>query len=221
MNRVVFDMDGTLVNNDALTVLAAREALDEYFGARGETPEYPTPERIRSLVGLPAEQYFRGLLPGDRAADAAAFMAIAQRHEVDRLQVGEGRVFPGIPQLLDGLRADGWRVGLVSNCQRGYLDANLDHTLGRHRFEIALCLDDEPTKTDNVRRVLAAFGGAAGGGVMVGDRGSDLDAGAASGLRTIGCRYGFGDPAELAGADAHVDAPDELPAVIRRLGSTG
>lgn len=221
MKRVIFDMDGTLVNNDALTVRSAREALFEYFGARGETAVYPSPERVRSLVGLPAEEYFRGLLPEDHAGDAPAFMAIAQRHEVERLQAGEGKMFPGIPALLASLQSDGWRVGLVSNCLRGYLDANLDHTLRRDWFEIALCLDDEPTKTANVRRVLEGFGGVDGGGVMVGDRGSDLTAGAASGLRTVGCAYGFGEAEELAGADAVVDDPGALAEAIRGLAATG
>ena len=45
---------------------------------------------------------------------------------------------------------------------------------------------------------------------MVGDSINDIAAGHGAGVITIGCRYGYGDAAELAGADYRVDAFTEL-----------
>ena len=93
--------------------------------------------------------------------------------------------------------------------------ANLDHVLRRDWFEIALCLDDRATKTENVREAARFLGG--GAGVVVGDRGSDIAAGRAAGLRTVGCLYGFGRRADLEEADRVIETIRELPAVLREI----
>jgi len=212
---VIFDMDGTLANNETMTVRAAEEGLRDYFTARGETPVIPAPEQIRALVGLPALEYFAGLVPPVRRGDAEAVMEYVERCEVARLRAGEGRLFPDVPEVLDTLRGRGLRLGLVSNCMRPYLEANLDHVLRREWFEIALCLDDHPTKTENAARAVEYLGG--GPGAMVGDRGSDLEAGRAAGLGTVGCLYGFGRREDLATADRTIESIGDLPAVLEDI----
>jgi phosphoglycolate phosphatase-like HAD superfamily hydrolase len=212
---VIFDMDGTLANNEAMTVRAAEDGLRAYFEARGETPVIPQPEEIRALVGLPALEYFAGLVPAGLRGDATTVMHHVERCEVARLRAGEGRTFPGVPEVLEALRRRGLRIGLVSNCMRGYMDANLDHVLERGWFEIALCLDDHPTKEENTRRAVEFLGG--GSGVMVGDRGSDLRAGRAAGLATVGCLYGFGRSEDLESADRTIDSIRELPGVLEDM----
>ncbi len=75
-------------------------------------------------------------------------------------------------------------------------------------------LVDRPVQEiENVRQALARFGASAG--VMVGDRGADLEAGRAAGLRTVGCAYGFGGPGELAGADWTIGSVREIPTLLR------
>jgi len=211
----IFDMDGTLARNDDLAVKAAEDGLRRYYASRGERPLIPAAEEILGLVGLPAEEYFAGLVPPERRGDLPAIMHFVQSCEVARLQAGEGRMYSGVAEILEELRGAGWRLGLASNCMRGYLDGNLDHLLERDWFEVSLCLDDHPTKIENVRHALSVLGG--GPGVMVGDRASDLEAGRASRLTTIGCLYGYGGPDEVANADLLIRSLDELPAVLSNL----
>jgi phosphoglycolate phosphatase-like HAD superfamily hydrolase len=213
MPVAIFDMDGTLVRNDDLAVRAAQDGVREYYRLLGVPPRIPEAGEILSLVGLPAREYFAGLVPPERRGDVESVMQCVQRCEVERLEAGEGRAYPGVERVLGELRRDGWRIGLASNCMRPYLDGNLDHVLRREWFEIALCLDHHPTKTENVREAVRILGGPRG--VMIGDRSSDLEAGAAAGLDTIGCVYGYGGREEVAGADLLVESLEELPGVLR------
>ena len=204
----IFDMDGTLVDSEELAWNSAADGLGEYWARRGLPTVLPDRSDLRALVGLPSIEYFAGLLPRDRRGDAEEVKWLVATAEVRRLAAGEGRLFPGVRETLVELRARGWATGLVSNCGRIYFSANLEHLRLAELFGVTYCLDDLPSKTQNVRAALSALG--ALGGVMVGDRNGDLEAGRATGLRTVACHNGFGGAEELAGADARVEAPLDL-----------
>lgn len=210
----IFDMDGTLADSTDLAYLAARDGLLDYYRERRLEPQLPSRAELSALVGLPSLEYFAGLLPPARRADAAALRALVSRHEREHLAAGRGRLFDGVWEMLLTLRERGFRLGLVSNCGQNYFDANLEHLRLREVMEVAFCLDHLPSKTENVRAALAHLG--CRDGVMVGDRRADVEAGRANGLRTVGCTYGFGPREELAEADFHIDAPRELPTVLDR-----
>lgn len=211
----VFDMDGTLVDSGELAVGSALEGLRVFFRRRGLAPVLPSGAEIRGLVGLPSQEYFARLLPAELRGDAEELHQLVTETEVEWLATGRGRLMPRACETLAELRQQGWRVALVSNCRRRYFDANLRHLgLGRE-VEVALCLDDAPSKAANVRAALQALD--AGRGVMVGDRSADIEAGRAAGLATVACRFGFGAAAELAGADHAIDALAELPPLLARL----
>ena len=70
-------------------------------------------------------------------------------------------------------------------------------------------------KAETVRTALGHVGGPPA--VMVGDRMHDVDGAHANGIPIVGVTWGIGDADELAGADALVDAPEELPAAVWRL----
>jgi phosphoglycolate phosphatase len=211
----VFDMDGTLVDSVELAVRSARDGLTEYYARRGLPVELPSRSAIRAAVGLPSLEYFAALLPPERRADAEELRSCVVESELRQLTAGEGRLFPRALETLAALRGAGWALALVSNCGRPYFEANLRHQRLGPAFDMALCLDDGPSKPANVRRALQSLG--ASGGVMVGDRAADVEAGRAAGLATIGCRYGFGAPQELAAADHTIGSLDELPALVARL----
>jgi phosphoglycolate phosphatase-like HAD superfamily hydrolase len=215
MRAAIFDMDGTLVDSEALAFRAAEEGLRDYWARRGLPPRIPSRAEIRALVGLPSLEYFGRLLPEERRGDAAEVRLLVAHREVDRLRAGEGRLYPGIVESLAALRAGGWRLGLVSNCGRIYFSANLEHLgLGR-LFDCAFCLDDRPSKAESVGAALERLGAARG--VMVGDRAADLEAGRANGLRTVGCAWGFAAAGELDGADARAETPSTLAGIIEAL----
>ncbi len=209
----IFDMDGTLVDSGELAYAAAVEGLTAYWTKRGEPAVIPTRDAVRSLVGLPSLEYFARLVPPERRGDAAEIRTLVANAEVVRLKAGEGRLYDGVRESLVELRDRGWLLGLVSNCGRIYFSANLEHLELRRHFGVAYCLDDRPTKTENVKAALDALG--VREGVMVGDRKADLDAGRANGLETIGCEYGFGTRDELDGATWRITSAREIASVLR------
>ena len=204
----IFDMDGTLVDSDALAWRSAEEGLREYWARRGLPAAIPPRAEVRALVGLPSLEYFARLLPAERRGDAEEVRTLVAGAEVQRLKSGEGRLYPEVRETLEALRARGVKLGLVSNCGRVYFGANLQYLRLRDLVEVAYCLDDHPTKAENVRKALAFLG--ARSGIMVGDRAADLEAGRANGLRTVGCTYGFGAREELASADWRIESPASL-----------
>ncbi len=204
----VFDMDGTLVDSGDLAVGSALEGLRVFFSRRRLEAVLPSDAEIRHLVGLPSQEYFARLLPPELRDGAEELHELVTDSEVEWLATGRGRLMPGAREALAELRAQGWRLALVSNCRRAYFEANLRHLGLDREVEVALCLDDAPSKTANVKAALSRLGTSAG--VMVGDRAGDIEAGRAAGLRTVACRFGFGDPAELAPADHAIDTLAEL-----------
>lgn len=223
MKVAIFDMDGTLVDNDAVAIHAALDGLREHYDATGSPGDFPTAEYVRSLVGLPSAEYFARMLPEARRHESAVLAERIEAREVERLASGEGRMFDGVSEVLADLRRDGWRLGLVSNCGSAYFRANLEHLLDPAWFGARLCLGDGPSKEANVRSALAELGSIAAenpgsptaAGVMVGDRLGDIEAGRANGLRTIASTYGFGTAGELREADAHLASIRALPELLR------
>jgi len=57
--------------------------------------------------------------------------------------------------------------------------------------------------------------------IMIGDRTHDIRAARMNGARSVGVLWGYGSRDELAGADAVVTAPSELPATLARVLARG
>ena len=212
---VVFDMDGTLADSLELAVRSAHDGLRAYFEQRGQPLDLPPDAVIRGALGLPSLSYFAALLPEPLRGDAAELREHVVASELRQLAAGEGRLFPGALETLRELRRAGFALALVSNCGRGYFDGNLVHQGLGPAFDVALCLDDGPSKAANVAEARRRLD--AGSGFMVGDRLADVEAGRVNGLVTIGCRYGFGTPEELRDADHTIGALIELPGLLARL----
>jgi len=215
MFAVIFDMDGTLVDSADLAVEAAWRGLRDYCRDQGMPVVLPSRRQVVSLLGMPSLEYFAGLLPEGRSADAVLLRNLVGRWEAALLEGGEGRLFPGTEEVFAMIGLRGWKTALVSNCGRDYFDPCLVHLGLGERFEVARCLDDGPSKSANVAEALRALG--ATRGVMVGDRRGDIEAGRANGLKTVAVLHGYGAAEELGVADAQVADLSELPAVLVRL----
>jgi phosphoglycolate phosphatase len=209
---VIFDLDGTLADSEDLAFRAAEIGLAEFYSRRRLPCRIPERAELRALVGLPSLEYFGRLVPPEHRGDAEELRSLIARYEVESLARSEGRLFPGVPETLSALRDAGWRLAIVSNCGNGYFSANLDYLRLRDRVDLAYCLDDLPSKRENVARALSELN--VESGVMVGDRAGDIEAGRANRLRTVGCTYGFGTRDELSVADRLIDRITELPAIV-------
>ena len=196
---VVFDLDGTLVDSLADIVWSFRAAFEAL-----DLP-VPSDDDVRATIGAPLEAMAATFLDDPRYVTPVCdgYRRIYPDHLADRT-----RPFPGVLDLLDDLRAAGYRTA-VATTKRSWmasrlvtalgLDAYLDHVQGT---------DDMPHKPapDVVFAALAALD--AEGTWMVGDTVTDLQAGRAAGLRTYAVSWGTHDAGRLAEATPDVLEPD-------------
>lgn len=106
---VFFDFDGTLADSGECSVLATQAA----FTASGlSVPEAST---IRRVMGVPIEQSFRELGAAQFSNRDFAFLLQKFRSEYKRFESVTLKPYPGITELVAGLRSASIKLAIVSS----------------------------------------------------------------------------------------------------------
>jgi phosphoglycolate phosphatase len=214
MSRLVlFDLDGTLVDSTPGIWASIRFAAAELG-----LPE-PTPGQLRAMVGPPLQDGFAGAfgLTGDDVDRAVA----AYRVHYEAGAMFDADVYPGIPQLLAGLRAEGAVLAVATSKPEPFAVRILEHAglLPEFASVHGATLDGAVRHKDQV--VAAALAAHPDGErpVLIGDRSHDVLGARAHGLPCIGADWGPAPAGELAQAGAAVVAagPADVPAALARL----
>ncbi|WP_225873773.1 HAD hydrolase-like protein [Zafaria cholistanensis] len=213
---VLFDLDGTLVDPAGAITGGIRHAL-----LSSGIPD-PGQELLDTLVGPPLAH---GLMtvPG-MTEDQLPAVIRDYRYEYLRHGIFEGHPYPGIPGLLDGLRAAGIALAVATSKPEHIALALLEAQGLLDRFDAVRgataaeqdSLAEGPGKGHIVRTALEALAADPEAAVMVGDRHYDVQGAAVCGLECIGVSWGFALPGELeaAGAAAIVDSAHELEEIL-------
>ena len=193
---ILFDMDGTLLNS----VPAIGESCNRALAENG-LPQYPIPA-YNGMVG----NGMRVLI--GRACPAGAAEELRQKvlAAYDRIYTEEcrkpGIIYPGIPQLLQRLRAQGVLTAVITNKPQPQADAL------REGFP----LKPDPTLAQELIRELEARPVA-----YVGDSQVDISLGKNLGLPTVLMTWGSRTPAELLAADPSAILADTAAQLEARL----
>nr|WP_029423081.1 HAD family hydrolase [Alicyclobacillus macrosporangiidus] len=204
MAILIFDLDGTLVDTSNLVLPAFRRALAAFPG----TP-VPSEDVMRKTFGMPDAEIWRMLMPDAGEEERKAAFELSERFICDAM--GHADVLlPHARDVLEALRDRGHTLTVASNCGQAYLEAVLTTQDIGHYFTDPLCLGGigGRNKADILARHVQRFGRE--GAWMIGDRKSDVEAAKRTGIPAIGCRFGFGDPGELKGAQAVIHDLREL-----------
>jgi HAD superfamily hydrolase (TIGR01509 family) len=194
---------------------AAGDELRAVIAARlGTVPadlaDVPDPLRMLRLVAdLGDPELTRAVTDACRHAEVSAVATAAPT--------------PGAHEVLYTAHAGGRRVAVVSNnsaeAVRAYLHGHglsgyVDHVAARYDGMDPRLLKPDAHLVDSA---LTALGVAPAGAVLVGDSGSDIEAGRAAGIATIGYANKPGKRQRLAdaGADAFIDTMTELADAVR------
>jgi phosphoglycolate phosphatase len=209
------DLDGTLSDPRAGIVRCMRYALDE-LGA-----PCPTDDVLASFIGPPLRATFATLLETSDPEPVERALAFYREQYADT-GLFENRVYDGIPEMLDDVRAT-TSASLVATVKpKPYADRIVRH-LGLTRHFAAVYgseLDGRfGEKVDLLAHLLATERIAAGDAVMIGDRAGDIAAARAHRVRSIGVLWGYGSESELgeARADGLCASPGELAACLAGL----
>ncbi len=210
---VLFDLDGTLLDS----------APDLYAALVVQCGEESTPAPlyapVRSVVSRGARAVLRCAFE-DRGEPAIEALVPRYLDIYQRVMGEQTTTFDGIDGLLERIEARGMRWGIVTN-KAGFLTDELLVRIGwSGRAHAVVSGDTLPLKKPDPAPVLLACERAGlkpAHGVFVGDDLRDIQAGAAAGLYTVAVSWGYldgGDP-QAWGADAVVDHPDQLVALLR------
>lgn len=213
--RIVFDLDGTLIDSAPDIHQAGTLAL----AAEGLPPV--TYAQTRSFIGNGAKVFVERLENAvARTSDPDRITRLRARFAVEyERQHGLSRIYPGVPEALAALRSDGWRLGLCTNKPLAPTLAVLAHLGWADLFEVVIAGDSLPVNKPDpapLRAALAPLG--VGPAVYVGD--SEVDAATASAvglpfaLFTEGYRK---TPVDTIPHTAAFDAWSDLPALAARL----
>ena len=129
------------------------------------------------------------------------------------------RLYPGIREGLDALKAGGYRLGCVTNKAARFTEPLLRNLGVREDFEIVISGDTLPQQKPDPAPLLHAaryFGVAPSQALMVGDSISDVKAARAAGFRIVCMSYGYNHGLDIRdfAPDAVIDTLTELPALL-------
>jgi phosphoglycolate phosphatase len=213
---VLFDLDGTLTDSAPGIVRSTRDALRRLNAEDGGERPIPAESELGWIVGPPLRESFAALA-GDHSAER---MLELYRERYDAVGMFENRVYEGIPEALDRLRARGDRLFVATSKRE--IDARriVEHFgLGGY-FENVHGAHPDGTGAHKTEVLAAAIAGgrleAAARIVMIGDRSFDALGARAVGIPTVGALWGYGEAGELseAGADPLIASPRDIPAAV-------
>jgi phosphoglycolate phosphatase len=203
---VIFDLDGVLVDSRAVFLSCVNYAFTKL-----DLPTR-TDEELLPYIGPPFAYGFGELLGVAHDAPIVNACIDAYRERYRTASLTDTTVAPGIPEALAAL--DGRRKAVATSKPLALTEPLLEAMGLREHFEVVAgpdLKDRAEGKTETLGRALHALGPTRA--VMVGDRSFDILAAQAHGIPAIGVTWGIGTPLELrdAGADAIIDAPEQLP----------
>ncbi|MFI5314762.1 MAG: HAD family hydrolase [Myxococcota bacterium] len=208
---VLFDLDGTLTDPK----LGITRSIQYALRKRGRP--VPDADSLESLIGPPLEESFRSRFA---MSPAEARQAVDDYREYfAETGLFENAVYPGIPELLARLRAEGARLAVATSKPTVFAERILAHFGLAAHFEqvVGSFLDGRRVEkreliadalqslgVDRLDRQQAAH---------VGDRRHDVLGARANGIRSIAVGYGYGTREELAAAE-----PSALAESVAALG---
>lgn len=205
---IIFDMDGTIWDSAE----AVAKCWDEVVQTHPEVTHKISTEDIMGVMGKTMDVIAEILFPALSPADRMKLLDECCSAENAYLRLHGAVLYPALSDTLRVLQKH-YHLYIVSNCQKGYIEAFLDHYNFWHFFEDIECYGNNELKKGANIRLLAARNSLTKA-VYVGDIQGDYEAAMEAGTAFIHAAYGFG----------HVSAEvpvirqfSELPEVVKSV----
>lgn len=216
MRLVIFDLDGTLIDSEALIVRTVGDAF------RAVNEPVPSDAAIRSISGITARDAMAILAPAATSERVDTILESYRAHYRSNAGVAREPLFKGALDALDRLQADPETILAVAT-GKGYKGAVT--LLERHgiigRFHSIETPDHNRGKPDPqmIETAMSKAGVTRGQSVMIGDTVHDMRMARAAGVAAIGVTWGYHERGELLaeGADVVIDSFDQLDGAIGQL----
>lgn len=217
MDLIIFDLDGTLINSEAI-ILGAQYETFERCGL-----PHPGREAGLGIVGLSLDIALARLagleVPDDRLTQTYREVFTAMREQAAADPSLDEPLFPGVAETLAVLRSmPGVKLGIATGKSR----KGADFIVARHGwadlFDVVQSADDAPSKPHPgmILNAMAAAGAAPERTAMVGDSSFDVEMAVAAGAVPVAVSWGFQPVASLValGARHVLTRMEDLPAAL-------
>lgn len=212
----VFDVDGTLVDSQAMIIACLQRSCLEM----GLTPPQSRVQLL-SGVGLPLDQAVQKAVPELRPDQVAGFCVLFRRHQAELADKAEELqpLFPGCRAMLEQLHADGYKLAILTSKARKFLDIMMAHHKMTPLFYSIKTPDDGPAKPDPflLLELFREFGVGPLDTIFVGDSTYDVETAINAKSYALGVSWGYHTAAELKQAGAHrvLDRIEDIVPTIR------
>lgn len=209
--KILFDLDGTLTDSGVGIMNCAAAAMAPY-GVQVARQE------LRRFVGPPLRDSFaRNGIPAEHIE--AAIAAFRARYWTTGKY--ENFPYPGIPEALAALQAEGHRL-FIATSKPEHLAKDVLHYFNMDQYFERICGASDDASRERKEQVIAYLldsVGREGPMVMVGDTELDVRGAAAFGIPAIGVAWGYGRVEEMraAGAVAIAENAEALLALLRKM----
>jgi phosphoglycolate phosphatase len=214
LHSILFDLDGTLTDPKEGITKCVEYALNKF------DIEVEHPDLLIPYIGPPLYDSFIEI---QGFTDAAALQAVDfYRERYRTLGMFENSVIPGIPELLESLRNQGFDLYVATSKPTVFAEEILRHYKldGYFKYAAGSNLDGTRSKKREViQYVLDENDIPAAQALMIGDREHDIIGAQGCGIPSIGVLFGYGSEEELsaAGADYIANTVEDVSNIITRI----
>jgi len=209
---VLFDLDGTLWDSGE-SVTASWNIVLRRHGRKEMTLQ-----EVHAQMGKTMAQIGLDLFPDLGAEGSMNLMRECVAEEDEYLKNHGGRIYAGVAETFRALREQGFFVGIVSNCQVGYIETFLEY------YGLTELVDDTENygytgfgKGHNIGLVVER--NALGPVLYIGDTIADYTAAKEAGTLFVHAAYGFGEVPEGTSAIRDIrELPEKAAAILDRDG---
>ncbi|HVU18710.1 MAG TPA: HAD family hydrolase [Candidatus Didemnitutus sp.] len=208
--RLLFDLDGTLTDPFIGITASIQYALGEIGIAAPEAAD------LKWCIGPPLRESFAKMVGPERADQAV----LKYRERFASIGLLENRVYPGIPEALRDLVAEGFQMHVVTSKPTVFAMRIIEHFELSPFFTTVQGSELDGTRAHKdvlIEHVLSTLRVDPIDAVMVGDRAHDMVGAGRNRVRGLGVLWGYGTEDELrsAGAFACAVVPGDIVTCVQ------
>ena len=206
---LLFDLDGTIWDSAKEVAESWNIVMHKYH------PEFPvlTEHDINAVMGQTMDDIAKTILTDMDDAERGPLFKECEEYEVAYIAEHGGTLYPEVEATLKKLAEAGYKMAIVSNCQKGYIDAFFQSMKMKKYFcDMEEWGNTKLSKAENIRLVMERNGFEKA--VYIGDTRRDQQAAKGAGIPFIHAAYGFGDSEDPEGS---VESFSEIPSCLKRL----